>query len=116
MSETNGEPRPLTTRQAEVLEFIRLEIEASGSPPTYREIGKRFGISSPHGVVGHLRALEKKRAIDLVHGITRGIRLRNEPDRHEMRRIVESLADGGDVDDLREWARLVLSGCRPAKN
>lgn len=49
----------LTPRQEEVLQFIRSEI-AAGAPPTIREIGDRFRILSPNGILCHLKALEKK--------------------------------------------------------
>ena len=50
----------LTERQAEVFEFIRKCINTRGYGPTVREIGEHFSISSPNGVMCHLRALEKK--------------------------------------------------------
>jgi repressor LexA len=50
----------LTTRQMAVFEFIKEKILARGYGPTVREIGEHFKISSPNGVMCHLRALEKK--------------------------------------------------------
>jgi repressor LexA len=50
----------LTDRQSEVFEFIRKCINTRGYGPTVREIGEHFDISSPNGVMCHLRALEKK--------------------------------------------------------
>lgn len=71
----------LTKRQGEVYEFIREKIVHRGYGPTVREIGDQFSISSPNGVVCHLKALEKKglitrdphksRAIELTGGIER---------------------------------------------
>ena len=49
----------LTDRQEKILAFVRERVN-SGLPPTLREIGKRFDISSMNGVVCHLNALEKK--------------------------------------------------------
>jgi repressor LexA len=68
---TTQTPRPLTARQAEVLEFIRANSGMYG--PAVREIAAEFGIRSPNGVVAHLRALEKKGFIKRRPGITRGI-------------------------------------------
>ena len=51
---------PLTTRQAAVFEFIKEKLQTRGYGPTVREIGEHFQISSPNGVMCHLRALEKK--------------------------------------------------------
>ena len=50
----------LTARQREIYEFIREEILRRGCPPTYREIGHRFGIRSTNGVKRSLDALFKK--------------------------------------------------------
>ncbi|MCA9122143.1 MAG: transcriptional repressor LexA [Planctomycetaceae bacterium] len=71
----------LTKRQANIYEFIRDKIVNRGYGPTVREIGERFEINSPNGVMCHLKALEKKgmirrspnksRAIELTHGAAR---------------------------------------------
>lgn len=49
-----------THKQLLVLEFVRAEIAAHGSAPTFREIGEHMGIASTNGVNDHLRALERK--------------------------------------------------------
>ncbi|MHC5055203.1 MAG: transcriptional repressor LexA [Planctomycetota bacterium] len=51
--------RRLTDRQRAILDWIVGFAQEHGMPPTLREIGRQFGISSP-GVLGHLRALERK--------------------------------------------------------
>lgn len=50
----------LTARQQEILNFIQEFVEFNGYPPTYREIGKKFDISSTFGVKRHIDALIKK--------------------------------------------------------
>jgi repressor LexA len=50
----------LTERQRRIYDFIRDKILNRGYGPTVREIGERFDISSPNGVMCHLKALEKK--------------------------------------------------------
>jgi len=50
----------LTGRQQEILDFIQFSINENGYPPTYREIGKHFNISSTFGVKRHIDALVKK--------------------------------------------------------
>jgi repressor LexA len=50
----------LTSRQEQVLRFIRQSIHDRGYPPTLREIGAHMGIKSTNGVNDHLRALERK--------------------------------------------------------
>ncbi|MBS0002941.1 MAG: transcriptional repressor LexA [Thioalkalivibrio sp.] len=65
----------LTTRQQEVLAFIREQVEEQGSAPTREEICRTFGFRSPHAAECHLRALARKGAVELVSGSARGIRL-----------------------------------------
>ncbi|MEI7811638.1 MAG: transcriptional repressor LexA [Ignavibacteria bacterium] len=50
----------LTQRQEDILKFIQKFIQTNGYSPTFREIGKEFGISSTFGVNRHLDALIKK--------------------------------------------------------
>lgn len=66
----------LTSRQTEILDFIRARITEHGSPPTRAEICSQFGFVSPTAADDHLRALARKGAIELVPGAARGIRLR----------------------------------------
>ena len=68
-------PLPLTPRQFAVIDFIRFTIKTIGFPPTVREIGDRFSIKSPNGVMCHLRALERKGLIQRVPYKSRGIRV-----------------------------------------
>ena len=65
----------LTKRQRAVYEFIRDKIQNRGYGPTVREIGERFRISSPNGVMCHLKALEKKGLITREPNMSRAIRL-----------------------------------------
>jgi len=67
----------LTPRQSQILEFIRSCIEASGMPPTRAEIAAELGFRSPNAAEEHLRALQRKGAIDLVPGASRGIQLKD---------------------------------------
>ena len=68
----------LTTRQRQILEFIREQLEDSGMPPTRAEIATALGFKSANAAEEHLRALQRKGVIDLVSGTSRGIRLRSE--------------------------------------
>ena len=65
----------LTDRQAEILKLIRELMEVSGYPPTRAEIAERMGFKSVNAAEQHLRALEKKGAIEIAEGASRGIRL-----------------------------------------
>ena len=68
----------LTSRQREVFEFIREKITDRGYGPTVREIGDNFGISSPNGVMCHLKALEKKGLITREPNMSRAIQIMDE--------------------------------------
>jgi repressor LexA len=63
----------LTERQQEILTFISQFREANGYPPTLREIGKKFDISSTFGVKRHLDALVKKGYLNIESNASRGI-------------------------------------------
>jgi len=67
--------RILTKRQQEILDFIEGFIQKRGYPPTLREIGNEFGISSTNGVRVNLAALEKKKYIIRRPWLSRGIEL-----------------------------------------
>ena len=63
----------LTDRQEEILIFIQQFTSENGYPPTLREIGKHFQISSTFGVKRHLEALVKKGHINIESNASRGI-------------------------------------------
>lgn len=65
----------LSPKQLKVLEFIHRFIEKRGLPPTRGEIAEGLGLKNRQGIDQHLRALKFKGAIDLVPGISRGIRI-----------------------------------------
>jgi repressor LexA len=65
----------LTARQAEILELLRTHLRETGFPPTRAEIAAYFGFSSPNAAEEHLRALERKGAIEILPGTSRGLRL-----------------------------------------
>jgi repressor LexA len=67
----------LTERQSEILKLIRELTEVSGFPPTRAEIAERMGFRSVNAAEQHLRALEKKGAIEISAGASRGIRVRD---------------------------------------
>lgn len=63
----------LTERQEDILIFIQQFTLENGYPPTLREIGKHFQISSTFGVKRHLEALVKKGHINIESNASRGI-------------------------------------------
>jgi repressor LexA len=65
----------LTSRQAEILAFIKQCLEDNGYPPTRAEIAQALGFKSPNAAEEHLRALARKGAIEMTPGASRGIRV-----------------------------------------
>jgi repressor LexA len=61
----------LTTRQQEVLDFIRQQQQQTGFPPSSREIQAYFGFQSQTAAMNHLRALERKGVINRTPGKAR---------------------------------------------
>ncbi len=61
----------LTARQQEVLDFIRRQQQQTGFPPSSREIQAHFGFQSQTAAMNHLRALERKGAINRTPGKAR---------------------------------------------
>ena len=68
----------LTTRQQEIFDFIKKEIEFNGYPPTRSEIAKFFGFKSPNAAEDHLKALKKKGVLSIISGASRGISINKE--------------------------------------
>lgn len=67
---------PLTERQGEILRLIKDLTEVSGFPPTRAEIAQRMGFRSVNAAEQHLRALERKGALEISAGSSRGIKVR----------------------------------------
>jgi repressor LexA len=84
----------LTKRQQQVLELISRHIEQHGFPPSHRELASLLGVSSPRGILKHIRALEKKGHLERQSGSPRGISLTNRPVSAAMIPIVGSVRAG----------------------
>ena len=65
----------LTSRQQEVLNFIRDCIAADGLPPTRAEIARALGFKSPNAAEQHVKALVDKGVLEWVPGASRGLRI-----------------------------------------
>lgn len=70
--------KPLTARQQEVYDLIKVHIDVTGMPPTRAEIAKELGFRSANAAEEHLKALSRKGAISIRPGASRGIRLLRE--------------------------------------
>jgi len=101
----------LTARQREVFEFVRELITHRGYGPTVREIGDNFGISSPNGVMCHLKALEKKGLITREPNMSRAIQINDEYKEETGMPLVGQIAAGnlseaieqGDRFEFEDW-------------
>lgn len=71
--------RELTSRQREVLGFMRSFQAQYGVPPTVRELGERFRIT-PRAAFDHLRALERKGELTRRPSVGRTSRALTLPD------------------------------------
>ena len=67
--------KDLTTRQQQILNYIKDHLSLTGFPPTRSDIANEMGFKSPNAAEDHLRALARKGAIEIVPGTSRGIRL-----------------------------------------
>ena len=70
----------ITSRQSNVLAFIRARIERDGQSPTLEEIGAALGIGNVSAVLKHVRSLEAKGRLTIEPNRARSIRLVREPD------------------------------------
>jgi repressor LexA len=70
--------KTLTTRQEQVLSWIKESIDKTGQAPTVRELQAKIGCSAPMGVVSHLNALELKGYISRIDNKPRGIIITND--------------------------------------
>jgi repressor LexA len=65
----------LTTRQSNILDFIRDRLEHAGQAPTLEEIGQAMGVANVSAVLKHVRSLEAKGRLQIEPNRSRGIRL-----------------------------------------
>ena len=70
----------LTSRQSNILAFIRERVEQGGEAPTLEEIGQAMGIPNVSAVLKHVRSLEAKGRLVVEPNRARGIRLVQEED------------------------------------
>jgi repressor LexA len=70
----------LTSRQHNVLDFIRARLRRDGEAPTLEEIGQAMGIEHVSAVLKHVRSLQAKGRLIIEPHRPRGIRLVEEVD------------------------------------
>lgn len=94
----------LTTRQQEILDYLRTASRTTGLMPSTREIQHYFGFASQTAAMSHLRALEKKGVIQRLPGKARAVIFPEELDREEIRdipiygRIAAGFAEGNEPE------------------
>ena len=71
-------PVSLTSKQAQVLRFIRKTVSSTGRPPTIREIGGHFGFKSTGTTRDYLKNLARKGFIQLTPRQSRAISVRSQ--------------------------------------
>ena len=96
---------PLTPRQRGILEFIEVQMQERGYPPSVREIGEAVGLTSTSTVHAHLGTLQKlgylrrdptkPRAIQVRYDAESGATAERRPVRHVP--LVGDVAAGTDV-------------------
>ena len=106
----------LTKRQRAVYEFIRDKIQNRGYGPTVREIGERFDISSPNGVMCHLKALEKKGLITREPNMSRAIQLTVDPTQVKGLPLSGRVAAGVMHEAIEQHERVDFGGMFSKKN
>ncbi len=65
----------LTKRQKEILDYVNKHVDENGYAPTLKEIGARFGLSSPATVYNHIELLIQKGYLKKTPHQGRGIEL-----------------------------------------
>lgn len=94
----------LTTRQIEILDYLRMAQRQTGIMPSTREIQHYFGFASQTAAMSHLRALEKKGVIQRLPGKARAVIFPEDLDRAEIcdipiyGRIAAGFAEGSEQE------------------
>lgn len=89
--ETN---KKLTARQQEVLDLVADYIADHGFPPTIYELSGLMGCRSPNAANDHLRALQRKGAITITPGVSRGITITGQSVEDEAIALIRALLNG----------------------
>lgn len=75
MTATKKPPRPMTARQREVWEYIKVFRDERGYCCTTREIQEHFRWTSTHAVMSHLWPMRRRGYVIWEDGIARTIRI-----------------------------------------
>lgn len=101
----------LTQAQTRVLAVIQDSIRDQGRPPTRAEIADALGFKSVNAAESHLRALERRGAIRLQGGASRGIQclvpVDDRPQDEEGLPLIGRVAAGAPIDAIEHVERTV---------
>ena len=101
----------LTKAQNRVLDVIQQSIQNEGRPPTRAEIANALGFRSINAAESHLRALERRGAIKLQSGASRGIQCLISPEDQTTQEIglplIGKVAAGAPIDSLAHQEKIV---------
>ncbi len=75
---------PLTRRQQEIVDYLKLAQRQTGIMPSTREIQHYFGFASQTAAMSHLRVLERKGVIQRLPGKARAVVFPADLDRSEI--------------------------------
>ena len=84
----------LTPRQQQILDFIEEFMEKEGFPPTRAEIAAALGFRSVNAAEDHLKALARKGVLDILPGVSRGLRPSGRSGRRHGLPIIGRVAAG----------------------
>ena len=87
----------LTRRQNDVLTTIKEGIAATGIPPTRAEIALKLGFKSANAAEEHLKTLCRKGVIEIMSGVSRGIRIISTAHEEEGLPVIGKVAAGQPV-------------------
>ena len=101
----------LTKAQTRVLDVIQQSIRDEGRPPTRAEIADALGFRSINAAESHLRALERRGAIRLQGGASRGIQclipLDDEDHDEPGLQVIGKVAAGVPIDSVAHIEKVV---------
>jgi len=100
----------LTARQQEVLDLISDYIADHKFPPTIYELSGLMGCRSPNAANDHLRALQRKGAITITPGVSRGITITGQSVEDEAIALIRALLNGDDQARENAIAFLEMRG------
>ena len=106
----------LTRRQKKFSILSEIKSRGRGYGPTVREIGENFDISSPNGVMCHLKALEKKGLITREPNMSRAIQLTEEACGDRGMPLVGQIAAGSLSEAIEQSDRFEFSDWFSQKN